>query len=100
MLHNGQVSYRATDLVIKGRGMDFEFTRRYLSHRKERSFLGVGWDYSYNTHLEFPYGYTIPGNANSGVNDNTVIVRNGNGRFDRFKRQGTGPFYDQPHGIF
>jgi RHS repeat-associated protein len=79
-LHNGMFSYRVTDLKIPGRGIDFEFTRRYDSKRNEQVIqyapgaLGWGWDHSYNIYLTGD-----PYNPQNGI-----LLHNGNGRTDEY----------------
>ncbi len=64
VLHNGMVSYQVTDMVIKGRGMDFVLTRQYSSHRSgDLGSIGYGWEFNFGSALEFPDGY-VGGGAN------------------------------------
>lgn len=54
-LHNGMVSYRATDMFIPGRGMPFEIKRRYNSKRANVSgwiHAGNGWTLNYDIVLD------------------------------------------------
>lgn len=44
----GEVYHEETDLVIKGRGMDFEWKRRYASRNGRLTPMGQNWDFSYN----------------------------------------------------
>jgi RHS repeat-associated protein len=87
-LHNGMVSLRRTDLVVPGRGIDFEFTRRYNSKRSGTDGpLGCGWDFSYDIRLEY-----------SAYNR---ILWNGNNRLDKYTDPGpTGITYLAPKGVF
>lgn len=47
-LHSGEFYQTVTDLRIKGRGFDFEWTRKYRSRVCTGSEMGNNWDYSYN----------------------------------------------------
>ncbi|NKB22832.1 MAG: hypothetical protein GKR87_00220 [Kiritimatiellae bacterium] len=40
-----------TDLEIKGRGIDFVWSRKYRSKIGPNTDLGNGWDFSYNNHI-------------------------------------------------
>ena len=50
-LHNGEFTERATDLVIPGRGLDWEFTRSYRSGITFDGPMGQNWDFSDNRRL-------------------------------------------------
>ncbi len=69
-LFSGEFHLTATDMVIRGRGFDFEWTRRYRSKIGPESTMGTGWDHSYNVHL-----------TQNGPN---LIVHDGDGRSDEF----------------
>jgi RHS repeat-associated protein len=85
------VSYRAVDLFIRGRGLDFEFARRYDSHNSDVTGpLGYGWDHSYNIRLEIQQSGTY------------VDLYNGNQRIDSYVERlpsGSG-LYDCPGGVY
>jgi len=85
-LHNGMVSYRAVDLVIRGRGIDYQLTRRYNSRYSEiPGPMGYGWDHSYNIRLKV-YASSL------------AILWNGNNRADTYPISGSSIF--SPKGIY
>lgn len=49
---SGEFFHEVEDLRIKGRGMDFVWSRKYASRRDIQSPLGRGWDFSYNILLD------------------------------------------------
>ncbi len=51
-LFSGEFSETATDMQIRGRGLDFVWARKYRSREGPDSALGHGWDFSYNIFLE------------------------------------------------
>ena len=51
-LFNGEFFVEATDLVIKGRGFDFEWKRTYRSRANQDGPMGFNWDHSYNIHIK------------------------------------------------
>ena len=73
------------DLVIPGRGLPLAVTRTYNSASTGDGPLGPGWTHSYNLAV-------IPDGADA------VLVRNADGRLDRFSRQPDGS-YVAPAGI-
>lgn len=87
-LHNGMVSYRAVDMMIPGRGIEYQLARRYNSKRSHvNGPLGYGWDHSYNIWLHF-----------SGSNR---ILWNGNNREGKYTLSGGGGgLYTSPRGTF
>lgn len=87
LLHNGAVSYRATDLFIPGRGVDFDLTRRYNSKRaNENGVMGWGWEFAYDQRLDFD------GDPSSSSRV-TGRLQNGNNRVDTYVKQaGTSAF--------
>jgi YD repeat-containing protein len=94
-LHNGSVSYRAVDLVIPGRGIDFVLARRYNSKLSDTPDpitgagpgpMGWGWDHSYRIFIRQEYSIGGP-----------VELFNGNNRVDVYG--GTEP-YPCPGGIY
>ncbi|NKB25431.1 MAG: hypothetical protein GKR87_13850 [Kiritimatiellae bacterium] len=50
-LFSGEQYLEVTDLEIKGRGMDFVWSRKYRSETGPNTVVGNGWDFSYNHHL-------------------------------------------------
>jgi RHS repeat-associated protein len=85
-LHNGMVSYRAVDLCITGRGLDFVLARRYDSKRARTAGpLGFGWDFSWDITLRF---------TGAGAE-----LRNGNGRVDVFA-QVDAQHFAPPNGLY
>ncbi len=69
-LFSGEFHLTVTDMVIRGRGFDFEWTRRYRSRVGPDTTMGNGWDHSYNIHL-----------TQNGPN---LVVHDGDGRSDEF----------------
>ena len=51
LLHSGEFIHRETDLVIPGRGIDWEFTRTYRSAVTLDGPLGHNWDFNYNRRI-------------------------------------------------
>jgi RHS repeat-associated protein len=51
LLHSGEFSHAATDLFVKGRGLDFAFTRTYRNQTVGGGPLGPGWDFGYRLRL-------------------------------------------------
>jgi YD repeat-containing protein len=93
-LHNGMVTFRATDLVVPGRGVDYELTRRYSSKRSDVDGpVGFGWAHNYDVWLQ------LQGSACSGL-PLTVILWNGNNRADVYRLNETTCEYTSPRGIF
>jgi RHS repeat-associated protein len=50
-LHSGDFFQTAHDLVVPGRGFDFDFTRVYRSQLGLTTVLGANWDFQYNRRL-------------------------------------------------
>ncbi|MGB5815266.1 MAG: DUF6531 domain-containing protein, partial [Thermoanaerobaculia bacterium] len=100
LLHSGEMSMSSTDLYLKGRGIDFAFTRTYRNQTVGHGPLGPGCDHSYNRRLrELPNGhveyYDGRGRrelfAKTGENENGEIVYSAPaGRFWDLKRTGAG----------
>ena len=86
LLHSGEFSQTATDLYVKGRGLDFAFTRTYRSQTVGAGPLGPGWDFAYNAHLR-----ALPGG--------NVEYYDGRGRRETFTVQDDGG-YQAPAGWF
>jgi len=62
LLSNGDFDLEATDMRVKGRGMDFTFTRRYRSGSAVSSALGSRWTFNWDQRivLEYEGGYIPP----------------------------------------
>ncbi len=69
-LFSGEFHLTETDLVVRGRGFDFEWTRRYRSRSGSTSPMGAGWSHNYDIRLE-----------QSGGN---LILHDGDGRSDEY----------------
>ena len=69
-LFSGEFHLTNTDLVIKGRGFDFEWTRRYRSKNGPDTSMGNGWDHSYNIRIE--------------QNGGNLVLHDGDGRVDEY----------------
>ena len=77
-LFSGEYHETVKDLVIKGRGMDFVWARKYRSIVRPNTAAGNGWDFSYNMHvLADGTGFT---------------VFDGNGRSDAYYLQSDGTY--------
>ncbi len=48
---SGEFSYRATDLLVSGAGIDFAFRRTYRNQANYAGPLGPNWDHQYNLWL-------------------------------------------------
>jgi RHS repeat-associated protein len=96
ILPTGNFSLTKTDLRIRGRGMDFEFTRTYRSGSCIRSPLGVGWDHNWNQQIVVVYDTSGPENAIEGA-----YYFNGQLRVDQFEAVSFGsPHWTSPPGYF
>ena len=51
-LATGEFYENETDLVIKGRGFDFQWSRRYASKEGTLTNIGHGWDVNYNISVQ------------------------------------------------
>lgn len=86
LLHSGEMTLTATDLFLKGAGVDFAFTRTYRNQAMGAGPLGPGWDHVYNVRLrELPTG--------------DIDYFDGRGRRDFFKKVGEG-IYETPSESF
>lgn len=57
LLHSGELTQEATDLVLRGAMVDMAFTRTYRSQTLGSGPLGPGWDFGYHQRLrEAPNG--------------------------------------------
>ena len=72
-LFSGEFYENVEDLRIKGRGLDFIWSRKYRANFGPNSAQGNGWDFAYNLFLE----------QDGGV----IEVCDGNSRRDRFHQQ-------------
>lgn len=77
-LFSGEFYDDFEDLRIKGRGMDFVWSRKYRSKTGPVTAQGNGWDFSYNLFLE--------------QQGPDVALCDGNSRRDVYKTQGSGLF--------
>lgn len=79
---NGEVTEEIVDLHVRGRGLDFVWSRRYRSGGFEDSAIGNNWDFSYNISVEGPDDQVPPnavlhmGNAHSVVFTRTAVREN------------------------
>ncbi len=79
LLHSGEMSMEATDVVLRGRGFDFAFTRTYRSGIVGGGPLGPGCDHNYRQRLR-----PLP--------DGDVEYFDGRGRRELFDRQDSGEY--------
>lgn len=84
---NGQFIREETDLFIKSRGFDFEFTRTYKNQVDYDGPLGHDWDFNYNKRLD----------RNPFTGD--VDTYSGTGRLDSYLTEPDGS-YTPPAGFF
>ncbi len=56
---SGEFVLTETDLLIAGRGFNYEFTRSYSSQGEQQSPLGYNWDHTYNIYLTHPTTDTL-----------------------------------------
>ncbi len=86
LLASGEMTFSATDLAVRGRGLDFAFTRTYRSQTVGSGPLGPGWDFGFHMRLrELPNG--------------DVELYDGKLRRETFERNGDGS-YKSPAGLF
>lgn len=83
-LFSGEFTWTATDLHIKGRGLDFNWTRTYRSKVPTSGLIGNGWDHSYNIFIEEVFG--------------GLLLHDGNGRHDLLLPDSDGIY--RGNGIF
>lgn len=95
-LFSGEFHYSVEDLRIRGRGLDFVWSRKYRSQHGPDTPQGNGWDFSYNVTL-------LEGE------DDGIRLCDGNGREDTYTLQDDGTwardeFYrvleDNPDGTY
>lgn len=90
-LHSGEFFIEEVDLRIPGRGIDFEFRRKYESQSIYSGVIGFGWEHNYNKRLlELPNG--------------DILYFDGSGRRERYrvKKSADGRVigYESPTGYF
>jgi RHS repeat-associated protein len=51
-LHNGEFYETVEDVYLPGKGIDFQWKRKYRSRIGKDTAMGPGWDFSYNIYLE------------------------------------------------
>ncbi len=88
IVSTGEFKTSITDLMIKGRGYDFKFTRTYRSKYNYNGPLGASWNHNHNERLVF---------TNDGSGD--VKYTRGSGRIDTFRQISTG-IYEAPSGLY
>jgi RHS repeat-associated protein len=88
LLHSGEYTHAATDLGVRGRGLDVAFTRVYRSQTVGAGPLGPGWELGYRVRLrELPNG--------------DVEYYDGTGRRETFSAESTAEGdYRSPAGVF
>jgi RHS repeat-associated protein len=82
-LGTGSLTVHAQDLGLSGRVLAFDFTRWYNADDPTSGPLGPGWTHTFNWTL-----------ADRGA---TADLRRGDGRVDRFTRNGDGSYADPPN---
>ncbi len=83
-LKTGEVSMRVVDLRVPGRGIDWEFARRYRSRINFRGPLGYNWEFNYHMRLILD-----PTNGSFSLVD-------GNARSDIYLREPDGHYLTPP----
>ena len=87
VLHSGEFTHDATDLVLAGVGFDFAFSRSYRSQTVGEGPLGPGWDLAYRSRLRpLPNG--------------DLDFYDGRGRRATFHWHAERQVYDGPPGLF
>ncbi len=76
--HSGEVTHVETDLFLRGRGIDFAFTRTYRSRLGESTAMGHRWTHSYDLRVT---------STSAGV-----VLRDGHGRVDLLTLQTDGTY--------
>jgi YD repeat-containing protein len=77
-LFSGEFVESVEDLRIGGRGLDFVWARKYRSRTGSDTAQGHRWDFSYNVSVQ--------------ASGDDLILANGDGRRDVFRRQPDGSF--------
>jgi YD repeat-containing protein len=85
--HSGEFSPQVVDVTIPGRGVSFQFIRKYSSSRhKEIDSLGHGWTFTYAKRLE--------------REGKDILYHDGEGRIHRFTHQPGKNHYRSPDGLY
>ena len=79
-LATGEFVEQETDMFIKGRGMHFEWTRRFSSREGRLTPMGHNWDFNYNISLESS-GRIMK--LNHGRSNSEALQKNEAGTFER-----------------
>jgi YD repeat-containing protein len=88
--HSGEFSPQFFDLTIPGRGLSFQFVRKYRSSNSaENNILGRGWDFNYGKWLE-----------SNDEDNNIIIYHDGFGRIHHFDKLTGTNIYRSPNGIY
>ncbi len=88
--HSGEFSPQFFDLTIPGRGLSFQFVRKYRSSNSaENNILGRGWDFNYGKWLE-----------SNDEDNNIIIYHDGFGRNHQFDKLAGTNIYRSPNGIY
>lgn len=70
--YRGEFVHEATDLVVRGAGLDFAFHRTYRHQTIGDGPVGARWDHGYHMHLR--------------VDDQDAVLSMGGGRQERYRR--------------
>ncbi|MER5174157.1 MAG: DUF6531 domain-containing protein [Candidatus Nitrosocosmicus sp.] len=88
--HSGEFSPQFFDLTIPGRGLSFQFIRKYRSSNSaENNILGRGWDFNYGKWLE-----------SNDEDNNIIIYHDGFGRIHQFDKLPGANIYKSPNGFY
>jgi hypothetical protein len=88
--HSGEFSPQFFDLTIPGRGLSFQFVRKYRSSNiAENNVLGRGLDFNYGKWLE-----------STDEDNNVIICHDRFGRIHQFDKQVGTNIYKSPNGIY
>lgn len=82
---SGEFVHDATDLTIRGAGIDFAFHRTYRHQTIYDGPLGHRWDHGYNAFLT--------------LNDVNASLWTGTGRQEHYRRHATHDYYVPPDGV-
>ena len=83
-LYRGEFTHEATDMVVRGAGIDFAFHRTYRHQTVFDGPLGHRWDHGYNLFLQ--------------VNDISASLWTGSGRAENYQRHQHHTYYLPPDG--
>ena len=86
LLASGETTFSATDLRVRGRGLDLAFNRTYRSQTVGSGPLGPGWDFGFRMRLRE-------------LANGDVEFYDGRLRCEKFERNGDGS-YRSPQGLF